>query len=70
MDSVVVVNSFDSHDVFGKAGDGTELRLYVDNRTGIASTDWTVSTTYDIVGILSFRNTYWRIQPRKPADVN
>ena len=73
VDSVVVVNSFDSHNVFGQAGDGSAVVLYVDNRTGLASTDWTAGTDYNVTGIMSFRDTdtetYWRIQPRKPADV-
>ena len=69
VDSTVVVNSFDSHVVYGVAGDGQAVQLYVDNRTGIASADWTDGTDYQVTGILSFRDPDWRIQPRKPADV-
>lgn len=69
VDSTVVVNSFDSHVVYGVAGDGQAVQLYVDNRTGIASADWTDGVDYQVTGILSFRDPDWRIQPRKPADM-
>ena len=71
---VVETNDFGSQLVTGTA-DGETVQLFVDNRTGIATDDWTVGTTYTVTGIMNFRDPgdsedqAWRIKPRKPADV-
>ncbi|MFP4622546.1 MAG: DUF5689 domain-containing protein [Gemmatimonadota bacterium] len=65
---VEVTNSYDTHVVTGTAGDGAEVKLYVDNRTGIASTDWAVDTAYIVTGIVAYRSDGWYLWPRKTGD--
>ncbi|MFO7895020.1 MAG: SdrD B-like domain-containing protein [Longimicrobiales bacterium] len=61
--------NYDNHLVTGAAADGDTVQVYVDSRSGIASGDWTVGTTYSVTGVMNYRDPDWRIKPRKPADV-
>jgi uncharacterized protein YdeI (BOF family) len=72
VDSVLVLNSFDTHLTWLTDGAGTEFTAYADNRTGIASTDWAVGTTMVVRGVLGTddRNSpAARIEPRDPNDM-
>lgn len=67
--AVEVTNTYGTHIVTGTAGDGTEIQMYVDNRTDITAGDWTVGTNYQVTGIMGHRTDGWFVWPRKPADV-
>ncbi|MFQ5703623.1 MAG: SdrD B-like domain-containing protein [Gemmatimonadales bacterium] len=64
--------SFDNHTVFITDAAGTTFTAFVDSRTGIASTDWTVGTDVTLKGVLGFddRNTLSaRLELRQPSDL-
>lgn len=66
-DSIQVQN-FDNHNVFGTTEDGSQVVVRVDSRSGIASADWTMGTTYSVTGSLRFQSGAPRIFPRSRAD--
>jgi hypothetical protein len=68
----VTVFSFDNHRVELTDGDGTTFYVYVDSRTGIASTDWTSGASVSLTGVLGTddRDTpAARLEPRDPSDI-
>ena len=64
----IEVQSFDNHNLQVRTADGTLVEVRVDSRTGLASSDWEIGESYEIVGILRIRNGVPRLQPRSPAD--
>lgn len=64
----IEVQSFDNHNLQVRTADGTLVEVRVDSRTGLASSDWEIGGSYEIVGILRIRNGVPRLQPRSPAD--
>ena len=52
--SVEVVNAFGTHEVMIQDSEGDTFMARVDNRTGLADTDWTVGGTATVIGILGF----------------
>jgi DNA/RNA endonuclease YhcR with UshA esterase domain len=67
VDSIEVL-TFDNHDVFVTAEDGSKVIIRVDSRSGIASVDWTVGVTYQVTGALRFLAGNPRLYPRSTAD--
>ncbi len=69
----VAVLSFGSQMVFFTDGVGTTFTAFVDNRSGIASTDWTVGQAVTLVGILATDDRdappTARIELRDPSDM-
>jgi hypothetical protein len=68
MVTAIEVLSFDNHVLTGMVG-GETVTVFVDSRSGIGSADWTVNTTYDLVGILRTNGDSFRLSPRGPGDV-
>jgi DNA/RNA endonuclease YhcR with UshA esterase domain len=66
--TAIEVLSFDNHVLTGTAG-GETVTVFVDSRSGIGSADWTVDSTYDLVGILRTSGDSFRLSPRGPSDV-
>ncbi len=62
------VQNFDNHDVFGVTNDGSQVRIRVDSRSGVASTDWTVGATYQVTGLLRVFNGVPQLFPRSTDD--
>lgn len=67
--AVEVVNSFGTQEVTVANAGGDELLLYVDNRTGITESAWSVGETYDVTGIVSRYRSTFELKPRRTADV-
>lgn len=57
------------YNVFGKAADGTALRVRGQNTTVLPRTTWVVGTRYAVTGILTENGGNVQIKPRGPADV-
>ncbi len=72
VDSVPVLNSFDTHMVFVTDDFGNTVTAFVDSRNGIASADWTVGSSVAVTGVLGTddRNSLpFRIEIRDTADM-
>jgi hypothetical protein len=72
VDSVVVINGFDTHIVWLTDDASTVFTAYVDNRTDIASADWTPATLVTLTGVLGTNDSgspAARIEPRDPNDI-
>lgn len=69
----VTLLSFGNQLVTLRAPDGTEFGLYVDSRTGVVESNWTVGSTYTVTGVVNYDSRYgphpYRIWIRSAADV-
>jgi predicted extracellular nuclease len=72
VDSVVVINDFDTHIVWLTDDASTVFTAYVDNRTGVASAFWTLGSSVTLTGVLGTNDNgspAARIEPRDPDDI-
>jgi uncharacterized protein YdeI (BOF family) len=52
--AVEVINSFGTQEVTVLDADGASVRVFVDNRTGLSESDWTVGQEVTVVGVMGF----------------
>jgi hypothetical protein len=72
VDSLTNIDMFDNHRVWLSDAAGDDFYVFVDQRVGVGSADWTVGELYAVTGVLSTDTRIavpYRVELRHPTDL-